>query len=224
MKAALRQKAIKLRTEKRLSYSAIQKKLKISRSTLSYWLQEYPLTKNEIEILRRKGWLKGEAGRERFRISMQKKRIAVEQEIYEKQKNRLAKIKRESFFTAGLMLYLGEGDKKNKARVGLANTDPTVIKFFIKWLQEFLNTKREKMHIELHLYKNMDITKEENFWKNITGIPKEQFYKTQITRPLKRFLYQGPERHGTCSVIVNSVQSKRELMMAVKALLDLYNN
>ncbi len=80
------------------------------------------------------------------------------------------------------------------------------------------------MHIELHLYENMDIAKEENFWKNTTGIPKAQFYKTQITRPLKRFLYQGPERHGTCSVIVNSVQRKRELMMAVKALLDLYNN
>ena len=42
------------------------------------------------------------------------------------------------------MLYLGEGDKKNYNRISLANTDPEIIKFFIKWMVDFFDIIREK--------------------------------------------------------------------------------
>ncbi len=50
MKAELRQKALKLRTKNRLSYGDIQKRLNVSKSTLSYWLREHPLSEAEIRI------------------------------------------------------------------------------------------------------------------------------------------------------------------------------
>ena len=223
MKAKLRQKAIKLRTKDRLSYSEIQKRLNVSKSTLSYWLREHPLCEEEIVELRRCAWLKGEASRERFRNVMQKKREQLELDIYNQQRKKLVNLKKESFFVAGLMLYLGEGDKKNRSRVGLANTDTEVIQFFVKWLKDFLKVDEQKIHAELHLYENMDIEAEKTFWEKITGLPKKQFYKTQI-RKLRSgsFTYQESHRHGTCSIIFISTDKKTKIMMAIKSFLDLY--
>lgn len=223
MKVKLRQKAIKLRTKNRLSYGEIQKRLDVSKSTLSYWLREYPLREEEIIKLRRSNWQKGEASRERFRNAMRRKREQLEQEVYRHQIKKLTNIKKESFFIAGLMLYLGEGDKRNRVRVGLANTDPAVVQFFVKWLKDFLRVDKDKIRVELHLYENMDIEAEKVFWEKITGLSRKQFYKTQIRKLQKgSFTYKESHRHGTCSIIFTSVEKKREIMMAIKAFLDLY--
>ena len=58
MNSQLREKAINLRLKEELSYSEIQKRLHVSKSTLSYWLKDYPLTEEKILELRRKGWSK----------------------------------------------------------------------------------------------------------------------------------------------------------------------
>lgn len=154
---------------------------------------------------------------------MQKKQEQLGQEVYRQQREKLINIKRESFFIAGLMLYLGEGDKKNRVRVGLANTDPAVIQFFVKWLKDFLGVDGQRIRAELHLYENMDIEAEKLFWEKITGLSRKQFYKTQI-RKLREgsFTYQESQRHGTCSIIFANTEKKREVMMAIKAFLDLY--
>ena len=223
MKAKLRQKVIALRIKNRLSYGAIQKELKVPKSTLSYWLKEHPLREDEILKLRRQSWMKGEASRERFRNTMRMKREELEMKVYQKYRKQIANFGNGSFFAAGLMLYLGEGDKKSKGRVGLSNTDAAVIQFFLKWMVDFLCVDNYSIRVELHLYENMDIEEEKLFWENITKLPRKQFYKTQIKKIKEgSFTYQGPQRHGTCSIIFDNVEKKREITMAIKALLDTY--
>lgn len=86
-----------------------------------------------------------------------------------------------------------------------------------------MEVDRSKVHIALHLYENMNIEAETLFWENITNLSKQQFYKTQVRKVKKRsFGYREPQRHGTCSVIFDNVEKKREIMMAIKAFLDLY--
>lgn len=223
MNAKLRQEAITLRTEKRLSYGAIQKELNVPKSTLSYWLKEHPLSEDEILQLRRESWTRGEASRERFRNTMRTKSEEQNVRVYEKYRKEIANLGKRSFFVAGLMLYLGEGDKKTKGRVGIANSDPEVIQFFLKWIVDFLGVDRGKIRAELHLYENMDIAQEELFWQKVTNFPRNQFYKTQVRKIQKgKFAYKGPQRHGTCSILFDSVEKKREVTMAIKALLDTY--
>lgn len=55
MNSQLRQLAIELR-QNELSYSEIRKQLGIAKSTLSYWLRDFPLTKERVLELRRLGW------------------------------------------------------------------------------------------------------------------------------------------------------------------------
>ena len=61
------------------------------------------------------------------------------------------------------MLYAAEGAKKEPYKISLANTDPKIIKFFSKWISDFLDIPKEKLRFELHLYENMDIKKEKKF-------------------------------------------------------------
>lgn len=54
MKADARAEAILLRTEQRLSLKEIEKRLDVSRGSLSGWLKDYPLTENELAERRKK--------------------------------------------------------------------------------------------------------------------------------------------------------------------------
>lgn len=223
MNSQLREQAIKLRTEKDFSYGEIRKRLGIPKSTLSYWLRGFPLSEERILELRRQGWKSGEASREKFRATMRKKRELKDREIYNKYQKEFTELSNEVFFVAGLILYLSEGDKTNNARIGLANTDPKIIKFFIKWTNDFLGVAREDIKAQLHLYENMDIEKEKNFWENELGLDKPQFYKSQIRKLQKNsFSYKESYRHGTCSIYVMGVEKKRELMMAIQSFIDGY--
>ncbi len=223
MKALLRDKAIQLRVNSQLSYSAIRKQLKIAKSTLSYWLREYPLSKEKIIELQQKGWSKGEAGRERFRVSMKKKREEREQQVYERMKKKMGLLHSDWFVAAGIMLYWAEGDKKNPHRISIANTDTRMITFFMKWLEICLDIPRTECRIQLHLYENMDIAQELHFWKNTLQLQNFQFYKPQIRQLMPNsFSYPEASRHGTCSLFLPDTQKKTEVMMGIKALNDCY--
>jgi len=223
MNSQLREQAIKLRLEKELSYGEIRRRLSVPKSTLSYWLSEIPLSKERILKLRRQGRKKAEIKIEKFRATMREKRRIKEQEVYNKYQKKFTKLSKNTIFVAGLMLYLGEGDKKNYSRISLANTDPKIIKFFSKWVVNFFDVDKEKIRIQLHLYENMDIEKEKEFWENELGLSKNQFYKPSIRKLEKAsFSYRESFRHGTCAIYVLGVKKKQELMMAIQAFLDRY--
>ena len=166
MHAILRRKALELRLKKELSYGEIRKRLGVSKSTLSYWLKDFPLADKRILELRRLGWQKGEVARERFRNTMRKKREEKERQAYDKYSTILSGVSKEALFVAGLMLYQGEGNKRDPYRIVLANTDSKLIIFFIKWLEQFLGVTKKYLKTQLHLYDNMNIPEEINFWKS----------------------------------------------------------
>lgn len=225
MNSQLREQAINLRIKEELSYTEIRKRLGIPKSTLSYWLREFPLSEERILELRRQGWKKGEASRERFRNTMREKRELKCRKIYDKYRKRLDKVSKDAFFVAGLMLYLGEGDKSHYGRISLSNTNPKLIKFFIQWLINFFGISKKEIKVELHLYENMDIKKEQKFWQKELGFCKNQFYKTQIRKLRKSsFSYKESHRHGTCQIYFISAEKKRDLTMAIEAFIDRYIN
>lgn len=221
MNSKLRQLAVNLRKKENLSYSQIRNELGIPKSTLSYWLRELPLSEAKIKNLQRIGWKKSEVSRERFRNTMRAKRIKNDYETYQKYRKQFNNLSEETIFVAGLVLYLGEGDKKNYSRIAIANTDPQIINFFIQWLVRFLNVDKNLIKVQLHLYEDMNIEKEVKFWQNILGMGISQFYKPSV-RNLKKasFTYKDSIRHGTCAIYVLRVEKKRKLEMAIKAFLD----
>jgi DNA-binding transcriptional ArsR family regulator len=223
MNSTLRSKAVELRTKDELSFGAIKERLGVSKSTLSYWLKDFPLSKKRVLELRRKGWTKGEASREKYRITMRQKKEKESIAFYTAQHKKILKLSDDAFFAAGLMIYLCEGDKRTSHRIVLANTDVRLINLFARWLAKYIDVHRKDLRAQLHLYEDMNIKEEEGYWKKKLGFKQSQFYKTSI-RPLREssYTYSESYRHGTCSLYALGVQKKTLLMMTIQAFLDIY--
>lgn len=193
----------------------------MSKSTLSYWLKDYPLSEDRIKELKLKGMKTSDAGYERFRNSMTEKRRKEELEVYREQSKRIAGVRDNSLFLSGLTLYLAEGSKTNRNRIVFTNTDVRIIRFFIWWIERFFSVSRERLRVQLHLYEDMDISREKLYWINELKIPEEQFYKEQIRRLQKSsFVYRESFRHGTCGIWLCDTKIKTEISMGIKALFE----
>ncbi len=86
----------------------------------------------------------------------------------------------------GVALYWGEGSKsKNRWTIDLANSDPSIIKTFLKFLREICGINESKIRVLLYCYANQDVNKLINFWSDLTNIPKRQFTKPYIRMDFK---------------------------------------
>ena len=214
-----RERAIALRKERQMSYSQIRKVLKVSKSTLSIWLKDYPLSKERIKELQ-----KSEAAIEKTRNTKKKKKERRLKEIYNIQKKIIFPIKRQSFFLLGLGLYWGEGAKYRTDSLSMSNTDPSIINFFISWLNKGLNISREKMKVQLHLYNNMEIDKEMRYWSNTLNIPLSQFARPYIKKTSsQRINHKGSFGHGTCNLRISDVSLAEKIFMSIKVISNCYN-
>jgi hypothetical protein len=209
--------AIKLRLEGK-SYSEIKEKLKISKGTLSGWLQEYPLSSDRIKELRDDNPKRIE----NFRNTMLKKREERFDVSYEKILKKIAPISKRELFVSGFFLYWAEGSKTTVATVSLSNTDPAMLKFFIQWLA-LLGVEKKSLKIHLHLYSDMKIKKAVDFWSEQLKIPLSQFRKPYIKNSKEADITRkGRFGHGTCNVIYENAPLYREVLMGIKYLQSLF--
>lgn len=212
-----REIALQLRDREKLSYSQIKERLKVSKSTLSYWLRNYPLSNERINELR--AW--SEKRIERFRGTMQRKREARAATIYVQQKKELLPLTKKEMFIAGLFLYAGEGAKSRGTEVALSNTNPLIIQFFVYWITRICGVPKKRLKVKLHLYRDMDIVRERCFWMKLLGLGEKQFKKPYIKASSKdRISYRGGFGHGTCNIIVSNVPLFEKIMMSIKVVLD----
>ena len=212
------QKALELRTQG-MSYSQIRDILGVSKSTLSPWLKDYPLSKERIGELRDHN----EKRIERFRQTMQKKRNDRVEGVYTVQKKKLLPLSKRELLIAGLMLYWGEGTKSGTSALLLANTDPAMIKFFMRWIDKSFGISKNMLRIRLHLYKDMLVKDQLRYWSRELKIPTSQFSSPYIKKTTSvRINHKGGFGHGTCNIGVNSVPLKEKVLMSIKAIADAY--
>ena len=215
-----REKSLVLRKQGK-SYSQIKKILGVSKSTLSLWLRNYPLSKQRIRELR--DW--NEQRIERFRETMRRKREERLKRFYKEQKKLIFPFTKREIFLAGLFLYWGEGTKTQSATLSVSNTDPSVIKFFINWLNRSLEVSKEKMRVQLHLYRDMNIQKEIQFWSKLLNISHDQFIKPYIkTSSSDRINHKGGFGHGTCNLSIGNARLSERVLVAIKTISDKYIN
>lgn len=210
-------KALILRKEG-MSYSQIKNTLNVSKSTLSCWLRKYPLSKERISELRDTN----EQRIERFRETMRQKKDKRLACYYQQQKKLIFPIKKRELFICGLFLYWGEGSK-GYTIVGVSNTDPAMIRFFIKWLTVCFAVPRSRLSAQLQLYSDMDVEKEINFWSDSLDIPRCQFIRPYIKENFRtQISHKGGFGHGTCNLRVCDARMSEMILMAIKSIADEY--
>ena len=214
-----KQKAIAMR-KKGMSYSQIKEKLGVGKGTLSSWLENYPLSEERIRQLR--DWNPRKI--ENYRNTMRKKREARLNVIYQKVSKDIGHLSKREMFLAGLFLYWGEGSKSHSSSTILTNTNPAMLKFFIKWL-EMLGVKRKDLKVKLHLYSDMNIKEGIKFWSKELKIPIKQFRKTYVKKSsLKSITYKNGFGKRTCCVIFENKPFFNYIIMGLKYISETSNN
>lgn len=212
-------KAIELR-KRGMSYSQIKSKLGVNKSTLSGWLSGMPLSEKRIRELTSHNPMRIE----RYRNTMRSKKDARLNLIYKEVSKDIGLLSKRDFFIAGLFLYWGEGGKVNKSMISFTNTDPDMIKYFIKWITTCLKVKKERLYIILHLYKDMNIKDNINFWSKETGIKIEQFKKPYIKESkIAGLTYKSGFGKGTCTVRLNDKKKMDYVLLGLKYLRSIIN-
>lgn len=217
-KIAERRKVVELRKNGQ-TYSEIQKIVKVSKSTLSLWLKIYPLSGKQLERVKK---IKYRAI-EKFRETMKIKRKNRLEQYLKEVKQKLMPFKKKELLIAGLFLYWGEGNKASSHTISINNTDPSVLKFTKYWYLKALDIKEKKMKISLHLYEDMNILKEINYWSRQLHIPKSQFIRPYIKENKKSDIDQKGFGHGTCALVVHDTVIKEKILVGIQAVADYYS-
>lgn len=217
---ALRAEAIKLRLQG-YTYGQIKRKLKLdlAKSTLSDWLRNLSLSEEQLNLLSKNRDNSRDIRIERFRQTAKNKRNLRLTNIFNEQKEALLPLSEKELLIAGLFLYWGEGNKQ-RGRVAISNTDPSVIQFALFWMYKALKIPKEKMRILLHLYSDMNIKKETGFWSKILEIPTMQFNKPYIKNTTRQSLTYKSFGHGTCNLVCCDAALAEKIAMSIKAVAE----
>ena len=184
MQILLKEKAISLR-QKGYTYTDINRVLKtnIPKSTLSEWFkyicltpkQKLNLQENVSSKLRRsqkKAWRINKARRKQYLTGLKNKNIYLMNYLDTNTQKLLLCI-----------LYLGEGGKsKGTQSLSLGSSNPNIIKLYFKLLRNCFKIDSSKFRIRIQCRADQNIKRLESYWKNITRLPKKQFYPTYIDK------------------------------------------
>ncbi len=209
-KLDLKLKAQKLR-KRGLSVKEIEKKLKVSRSSVSLWIREVKLTKKQLKKLylnKKTGQLKGSIIAAMNKIKI---REDITKRLIKEGEKEVGKISLRDKFITGISLYFAEGSKGDK-NVSFSNSDPKAIKFMVKWLREFCKVPQEKFRGTLYLHDNLNEKQAKEFWLELTGIPLRQFTKTYIVRNNPKRLRKVKHPYGVFRITVSNANLHRKIM------------
>jgi len=171
-----KQKAIKLR-QGGYSYSEILKEVPVAKSTLSLWLRSVGLSVPQKQRLTEKKLAAMRRGSE----SRRNKKLERIKFIKRQAKGELSSISKRDLWMLGIALYWGEGakEKQRSAQVALGNSDPYLIRLFLRWLFEICNISKSEICFRIFLHKKAEhkLYKVRKYWSHATGFPIREFNK-----------------------------------------------
>lgn len=184
------------------SYKMIEAELGVARSTLSGWLRHVPVVEYHPAVQQRV--------LQNQKLAAQRNRdlaATAQRQIQSETANEMRELLREGLsdhelFLVGLMLYWAEGGKAHH-HVTLSNSDPSLVKMFVLWLQQCLGVQRNQLRAHVHAYPDVDVDNVEAYWADVIGIDRNQFYKIQIDHRTNKTVEKcGKLPYGTVHVTV----------------------
>ena len=175
--------AVELR-RKGFTYSEILEKVPVAKSTLSSWLHSVELSKKQSQRLSKKklqSMLRGSLARRNQRLVLTKEIMAVAH-------NEVEQITERELWLMGVMLYWAEGSKSKEyrpsERVTFSNSDPSMIKLYLKWLINSLKVDPSDIKTEIYIHETrvgtFDVVR--SHWSKITGFPLAKFGRIYLKK------------------------------------------
>jgi len=179
--------AIEMR-KRGLSYSEIENRIHVPKSTLSFWLKKIKLTPEQIKKLNDKKIETAKANALK-KISQTSRTI---EEIKNSSAQDIKEISKKDLWLMGIMLYWKNGNKGDiRKGVHFSSSDPAMIKLFLKWLCEVGQVGKEEIVFDIFQKGNKASKKNPpekiiEHWVKITGFSKNHFPHIYFQKGLKR--------------------------------------
>jgi len=218
----IEEKALALKLRRRgLSYSEIQKLVKVSKDTLSRWCRDIILSPEQIERLRKRKLKGSERGRIIGAKKLQEKRLREIELLNLSGRKDIGDLSKRDRFLIGVSLYAAEGVKSDH-NVEFSNSDPRMISFMMKWFREFCDISEDRFRGAIWIHDNLDKHKAVKYWSKLTKIPVNQFHKTYVVRNKEnsRKVRKKRNEFGVFSVRVSSAKTQRKIMGWVSGILS----
>lgn len=226
-----KEKSVRLRLQGK-SYTEISKLLDVPKSTLSSWLSTVVLSedaKNRLEKLYKTGSYKGLLHKAKAQTQQAIERTSTART---KAAQEITHIGNKELFYIGLGLYLGEGHKRIIMKngvgrtyhpVSLSNSDPVIVKLFIKFLRKICLVPAEKIKLSMHIYSLATEQKAKLFWRQHTGLSDDNFRQSYfgVSRSSKHKKPHNHLPHGTLKITVHDTMLYHRIMGWLSSLQNL---
>ncbi len=161
----------------------IAQKLNTSFSTISFWCRDIKLSETVIKKMKfnkKERSIKG-----LLRYSEKKRNQRIKNTFDQKQSGAemVSKLSDRDISMIGLGLYWGEGYKESNDEMGFTNSNPQMVKFYLKWLKQNNVIKKDlifRLSIN-EIFKNQE-KKIKKFWMKYLNIQENQFSKTTFIK------------------------------------------
>src|SRR6266567_5167104 len=163
----IKEKVRALRFEQGLSLGQIQKIIKIPKTTIHLWMKDVPLSAKQKEKIKSEALLLLQSGRMRAQRIQKGKKMAKENLLVSRGKNDVGILNEKELFIAGIALYWAEGFKnRHEHRLGFCNSDPSMVKFYLHWLDKVLQVRGEDLvaRLALNISYKEKANEIENYW------------------------------------------------------------
>jgi len=156
----LRERAIRMRLQEKFSLLEIAERLALPKTTVYYWIAHIPLQRPRRE--------NGHPGN----VAMQVKYRRIREEAFERGRDEFGQLATaDPSFRDFVSLYIAEGYRRNRNRVSIANSDPTVMIFASSWIRRF--TERD-LDCSLQYHADQQPDQLRAFWAKALSVRTEQ--------------------------------------------------
>ena len=208
---------MRARELRRLGHSVkeIERLVGVSRSSVSLWVRDIALTEEQVAALRRRnpiyhGQLAGAAANAALALA-RRREYQIQGRAHARQGDLLHAV--------GCMLFWAEGDKhRNSVRV--ANSDPYLLRLFIRFLRECYGAENSRLRISCnlfadHLARQSEI---EQFWLDALELPRSSL-RASIVNTCSKYSQKKRRNklpYGTCKVVYNDTQVVQSIYGAIQ--------
>ncbi len=204
MKTIEREKARALRRQG-LSVRSIAKKINCSKSSISAWVRDIPLTDEQIDKLK-SAQDKGRARAANHFNSSKLKWARIRQQAIDLAKKDIPPgCSLNNLKLIGAALYWAEGYTASRNLFVFANTDPCMIKLMMQFLRKVCNVPFNKLRGRVNIHPTLDIESAQRYWSKISGIPLRQFHKPLLAVSIASKQKRKTLPYGTYRIVISDV-------------------
>jgi transposase len=184
------------------TYDEIAAELGVSKGSVSLWVRDMPRRGRISYEEFRKRHAEGVA---RYWAAESVRREAQRQAVSGRAAVELGGLSSREVLIAGAIAYWCEGSKnkphRREDRVTFINSDPRLIKFFLRFL-EVAGIAPDELICRVCIHENADVAAAQQFWQDVTGLKREQFRRPSLKRHNPKTVRKntGDDYHG-CLVI-----------------------